>query len=762
MLFINADNPESGPDTLTDQCCKCIALNLSIISQETEQGYELYDGITLPREICEKLLQAYQRSRNVLDDRFLRIFSNPGQTNLKRVCLRDSNINDDGLKRLLSHNLEELELTKCPHITPKSIDAINFNNECFTSLVIGTKVSLLPYKLPTDRLSTYEIRKQIYPLMLYPVLTLPNLRRLTLYNFRVEEDRFLNYVLDQFPKLMYLDLSFSGPLGNLRCLENKSNLVSLILHNGQNILEVLPSICSLKNLRHLDISQTHDKTGVFVHHNYILKSIVESLPNLTSLDISGTNLAGTGVAEQKENEHHRTDIPGLSSRVDKPFEFLGLYGTHHGACRRHDIPAKVISGDANEAQILTAAAAYVGRPDVLQRVLNDLYHLLRYESCQDINRSLMIVLEAMNRHVSKKHIQISGSASLFYIVKIKDKPTLPLSTKRRIITTLLNGMNCHKHDDTMMRNGCLTLCQFKIPHDVLFEYERLVPMLLHIVSDMEQEGFVQRIGIYLLNSLACQVDGTQKKLLGELGAIDKMLALINDRLRRARCDDVLEVAWSTMWNVTDETAENCEKFLEQKGLEYFLSCLKLFPNKDELMRNMMGLLGNVAEVKELRPRLMTSRYIAVFADLVDSSSDGIEVSYNAAGVLSHIASDGEEAWSIKEPKRCAVLLRMVQAIERWSLRCDRNINYRSFEPILQLARVRHTPECQHWAIWALANLTHVYPDKYCRLVDAEGGIEILQNVIADDAPYDRIKELAAMVISHCQQYRESVDLQLDG
>jgi Zyg-11 family protein len=43
--------------------------------------------------------------------------------------------------------------------------------------------------------------------------------------------------------------------------------------------------------------------------------------------------------------------------------------------------------------------------------------------------------------------------------------------------------------------------------------------LLHIVSDMEQEGFVQRIGIYLLNSLACQVDGAQKQLLGDLGAI---------------------------------------------------------------------------------------------------------------------------------------------------------------------------------------------------------------------------------------------------
>lgn len=44
-------------------------------------------------------------------------------------------------------------------------------------------------------------------------------------------------------------------------------------------------------------------------------------------------------------------------------------------------------------------------------------------------------------------------------------------------------------------------------------------ILLHGVSDSEQEGFVQRIAIYLLNSLACQVDGKQKLFLGDLGAI---------------------------------------------------------------------------------------------------------------------------------------------------------------------------------------------------------------------------------------------------
>lgn len=38
----------------------------------------------------------------------------------------------------------------------------------------------------------------------------------------------------------------------------------------------------------------------------------------------------------------KSDIPGLECRVDNPLEFLGLYHTQHNACRRHDIPAKIV------------------------------------------------------------------------------------------------------------------------------------------------------------------------------------------------------------------------------------------------------------------------------------------------------------------------------------------------------------------------------------------------------------------------------------
>ena len=59
---------------------------------------------------------------------------------------------------------------------------------------------------------------------------------------------------------------------------------------------------------------------------------------------------------------------------------------------------------------------------------------------------------------------------------------------------------------------------------------------------------------------------------------------------------------------------------------------------------------------------------------------------------------------------------MVEAIERWDISSERNINYRSFLPLLRLVDIYHTPQCQHWAVWALANLTTVYRKYiYCKI-----------------------------------------------
>merc|ERR1711976_699614 len=93
------------------------------------------------------------------------------------------------------------------------------------------------------------------------------------------------------------------------------------------------------------------------------------------------------------------------------------------------------------------------------------------------------------------------------------------------------------------------------------------------------------------------------------------------------------------------------------------------------------------------------------------------------------------------------LEKMVVALDRWDINTKRNINYRSFEPILRLVKVIHTPQCQHWASWALANLTRT-DDKYCELIVQEGGLCLLEELINSNtspAPYSKILELASIV-----------------
>lgn len=59
------------------------------------------------------------------------------------------------------------------------------------------------------------------------------------------------------------------------------------------------------------------------------------------------------------------------------------------------------------------------------------------------------------------------SATLFYIVKGQERTKFGTLLRNHIIRTLLNGMEVHITDETMLRNGYLTLTQFQMPTDVV-------------------------------------------------------------------------------------------------------------------------------------------------------------------------------------------------------------------------------------------------------------------------------------------------------
>ena len=144
-------------------------------------------------------------------------------------------------------------------------------------------------------------------------------------------------------------------------------------------------------------------------------------------------------------------------------------------------------------------------------------------------------------------------------------------------------------------------------------------------------------------------------------------------------DDPLKGCWSCLWNVTDETPSNSERFIENGGVELFLKCLKKFPNDTDLKRNIMGLVGNIAEVASLRKYLIRDETVRFYSEALQS--EGLEVAYNACGTLSHILSDESSTWpeSLLEMKK-DMTQKMIQAVESWDESAERNINYRSLKP----------------------------------------------------------------------------------
>ncbi|CAB3402102.1 unnamed protein product [Caenorhabditis bovis] len=596
----------------------------------------------------------------------------------------------------------------------------------------------------------------------FPVFTsrCPNVQRLLLPKLKkgVEDsdlstNEVLSRILDPLKQLDTLDLSYWTKIDDLRCIHPlHQTLTTLILYDVPDLYHAIPTITQMGELRCLDISQSQRDTAIYPRPVSTLNHIVTSLPYLTHLDISSTNLAAQPSANDwpvKSENGIRSDIVGLQS-LKKPLSFLGLFNCDN-AGHFCEIPAERISGDATENQVITALQMYKERAGLLQSVLNESYQLYRFGNTSPITRhteALHLVLDAMQRHLHDSTLQIAGSASLFYIIR---KVDMNRDTKKQVVSALLSGMEVHMEEQVMVRNCCLSLCQFEIPQDILFDYSRLAVLLVTVLQHHNADNLTQRIVVFLLNSMACHVEGDQKVQVGSFGAIEMIIDQIARKHNGNTCDDVMEVGWSFLWNITDETPVNCERFLNAKGLDLFQKCYESFRNERELVRNMMGLIGNIAEVDELRSQLMNDDYVKIFCALLETREDSIEISYNSAGVLAHMVSDGEEVWKPLAVSRDYVMTCIVRATASWQLDTRRFINYRSFRPILRLLPLYHAYASQHWAVWALANLTTTDGEKYCPYVRDEGGLPLLEELVRNEATTVDIRILAQKVLDNIKR-----------
>uniref|UniRef100_A0A8C7U5B6 Protein zer-1 homolog n=1 Tax=Oncorhynchus mykiss TaxID=8022 RepID=A0A8C7U5B6_ONCMY len=699
------DNPDSLMALSTAFCLRNLRRTMCYLGDGNKLC--LRSDVFLPSEICDKLVNTYMElvhsdSSFEPQDGFFQLFSDPRSTRLTRVQLREDLVWDRDLEAIGKQDLIELHLTYCNSLSARSLKTLASFRQTLVSLSlfgcshIFYRKGGAPLAYNEDG-EEEEEEEQQWPASRQALDTdfsFQGFNRLRLLNLGgLPEEVDPEALLKPLPALTSLDLSGVQLPRAAFLAQWKERLASLVLYNVDLSEELVNTVVELGHLRHLDISR--ERTSKFKMTRKILTAIVQGLVNLVSLDISGHIMLDN------------CTVPHLEE----------------------------VTGSKNEDQVLNAIEAYTEfRPELAHRAINQLFDIARIQHCSQLLRALQLVIAALKCHKYEKSVQVTGSAALFYLTNTEYRSDQSMRLRRQVIQVVLNGMEQYQ-EVTVQRNCCLTLCNFSIPEELEFQYGRVNLLLLKILEPARQDESIQRIAVHLCNALVCQVDNHHKEAVGKMGFVKVGETAI-------LCDQVMEFSWSALWNITDETPDNCQMFLNCRGMSLFLDCLKEFPDKQELHRNMLGLLGNVAEVRALRPQLLTPQFISVFSDLLDSKADGIEVSYNACGVLSHIVFDGPEAWGMEEPLRDTVMDKMMAAIQSWDVTSRRNINYRSFEPILRLLPQSIAPVSQHWATWALFNLVSVYPSKYCPLLVKEGGIVLLEKVLELQTSHEETKDMA--------------------
>ncbi|GBN82827.1 Protein zer-1 [Araneus ventricosus] len=361
---------ENSADSLLDIAIRFCVKNPRAFCQYNprEAGYELREGLSLPEEICERMLAVCKAELKEGDfESLIKLFKDTNRTRLRRVDLSNSRITDKILEILANHKISELDISGCKQLTQVALDSIAKLWDGLQSLIIGSSSHIFEER--TSKASEIQDDHLLHHCMglLYgnvednilihsepqtpTYLQLPLLRKVVIHDVpKVEQNLCFMSLMKSAQYLTYLDLSKCELYPNeMNAILMSRHLVSLILCDVSNVRDLFHAICEIKTLRHLDISNTGDHVIMYDSPNATLKRVVKNLENLVSLDISGTNLAGGRTQDRYTLEtgsydDSLTDIPGLASRVNRPLEFLGLLNCAYDACYRHHIPAKRIAG----------------------------------------------------------------------------------------------------------------------------------------------------------------------------------------------------------------------------------------------------------------------------------------------------------------------------------------------------------------------------------------------------------------------------------
>jgi hypothetical protein len=268
--------------------------------------------------------------------------------------------------------------------------------------------------------------------------------------------------------------------------------------------------------------------------------------------------------------------------------------------------------------------------------------------------------------------------------------------------------------------------------------------------------------------------------------LEKALKIIQFSIENNCNSDDLKNAWTMIFCLTDDSFNLSERFLDKNGLNYFMHCFNLFSSDNvRLFFPMVGVLANITEIPTLRYHLMSREYIEAIIKLM--SKQCFSLNFFCAFVLANILSEGNRFWNkyLKndlEFNRNAILAEFKSRITEWKLNDRLETEFTTFKPFKRLIKKKEKPsnqfkrfmrcdyevlnpikqffhldeeipqEVKYFAVWALAHSTKRNCEKYCKLLEEDNCITVLEDLINDRKTDDSVRSLVNIVLNQNQMF----------
>uniref|UniRef100_A0A8C7G704 Zyg-11 family member, cell cycle regulator n=1 Tax=Oncorhynchus kisutch TaxID=8019 RepID=A0A8C7G704_ONCKI len=705
---------EASPASLTDLCLSYVSRNLERFCVKHADGSLcLRDSLLFPQELADQLL-AKMATEGLLNDSTVGVFRSSEYLRLRRACIRTARISAEAFQRALCpHRLLELDAARVnADLTISDIlHGLASNKHCRESLQRLVLTGLTMSSLEEPSCHCFS--------------SLQGLRSLSLANVDFYDSGLADVC--SLSRLESLDLSNTSVTNLNPLLGLRERLRSLTLHQLKRLemstAQLLAVIGQLEALQHLDISDDKQFTSDVARQ---LLGEPGILPALVSLDVSGrkqvTDAAVRAFVEER---------PGMT--------FVGLLATDAGFSNFLNGKGSLkVTGEANETQICEALRRYSEREGFVREAL---FHLFSLTHVMEKPRPdiLKLVVLGMKNHPATLNVQLAASACVFNLTKQDLAAGIPVSLLGTVTQLLLEAMCTFPNHQQLQKNCLLSLCSDRILQEVPFNRFEAAKLVMQWLCNHEDQN-MQRMAVAIISILAAKLSTEQTAQLGaELFIVKQLLHIVHQKATQGVVDATLKFTLSALWNLTDESPTTCRHFIENQGLDLFIKVLESFPSESSIQQKVLGLLNNIAEVGELHVELMVQGFLDHICSLLHSPE--VEVSYFAAGILAHLTSRGEAAWTLSITLRSDLLEQLVCGV--WGGRLCARLSFNPFFPLLECF---HTPGVQLWAAWAMQHVCSKNAPRYCSMLLEEGGLHQLEKVQTHPDTHADVMRLAESIL----------------